>query len=239
MSAVLLIGGLDSSGGAGLLRDVAAAAAQGVAARVAATAVTAQGAGGVCALAPVPPEVVAAQIRAAGAVGAVKIGMLVDAARVAAVAGALPRAPMVLDPVLDASAGGALLDGGGLAALLTRLAPRAALITPNLPELAAIGAALGASDPVAALLAAGCGAVLVKGGHGAGAEAVDRLYQLRGVTDFAAPRRAGALRGTGCELASGIAAGLARGRGLAEATRAAKAAVSARFAALPAGGAGG
>lgn len=237
MNAVLLIGGLDSSGGAGLLRDVAAAAEQGVAARVAATAVTAQGAGGVRAVAPVPPEVIAAQIRAAGEVGAVKIGMLVDAARVAAVAGALPRAPLVLDPVLAASAGGALLDGAGLAALLARLAPRAALITPNLPELAAIGAALGVSDPVAALLAGGCGAVLVKGGHGAGAAAIDRLHQPRGVTEFAAPRRAGDLRGTGCQLAAGIAAGLARGRGLAEAITAAKAAVSARFAALPAGGA--
>ncbi len=235
---VLLIGGMDSSGGAGLLRDAAAASGAGVPYRVAVTAVTAQTDGAVTAIHPVPTEVVAAQIAAAGPVGAVKIGMLHGRRIVAAVAGALPPAPVVLDPVIRASSGRALLDREGLSALLELLLPRAALLTPNLPELRLLGDALGcppgAEDEAIAgrLFARGCAAVLVKGGHGGDPRwATDRLF-----TPAAPPRRYRArrapveLRGTGCQLASAIAASLAAGVSLDRAVRDARAGLNARFA---------
>lgn len=243
---LLCIGGLDSSGGAGLLRDAATAAEFGVACAAAATAITAQSDRAVTAVHPVPPDQVAAQIRAAAeaGIGAVKIGMLGWAATVEAVAAALPEAPLVLDPVLAASSGRSLLDAAGLQALLARLLPRAALVTPNLPELARLAAALGLdpaageAEAVAALRARGAAAVLVKGGHAApGDGCEDRLHLGPGhVIAFAGPRFAGTLRGTGCQLASAIAAGLARGADLPAAVAAARAAVERRFrAAQPAG----
>lgn len=246
--ALLCIGGMDSSGGAGLLRDAATAAEFGLPCRVAVTAVTAQTDRAVSALHPVPPEVVAAQI-AAGASGAraVKIGMLGCGAIVRAVAAALDQTldrtrvgvPLVLDPVLRSSSGRDLLDPAGLGVLIETLLPRATLLTPNLPELRALGDWLGlppgaeAAAIVAALQARGAGAVLVKGGHAEGAtDARDRLY-LPGaeIRDFTAPRHALALRGTGCHLACAIAAGLALGQTLPEAIGRAKASITARFAA--------
>lgn len=237
MIAVLAIGGMDSSGGAGLLRDAATLADGGVMARVAVTAVTAQRADAVPAIQPVPPAIVAAQIAAAGPVGAVKIGMLANAGIVAAVAGALPPVPVVLDPVLAASAGPALIDAEGVARMLAELLPRATLLTPNRPELAALARALDATaeGAVAALLARGCRAVLVKGGHDDDpAASTDCLYRPgQPPLTFAAPRIAGTLRGTGCQLASAIAARLALGDNLPAAIAAAKAQVQRRFAASP------
>ena len=219
--SVLIVAGLDSSTGAGLTRDLAVLADHGTPARVAATAVTAQDAVGACHVHPVPPAMVAAQIRAAGPVGAAKLGMLANAEVVAAVAGALPDLPFVLDPVLATSAGVVLLDAAGRAAMIARLIPRAALVTPNLPEATALtGLEPGASQDAlaAAFYAMGARAILLKGGHADGAEAVDWLLRpdappLR----FAAPRKAGARRGTGCTLASAITAHLARGDDLASA----------------------
>ena len=116
--AILVIGGVDSGGGAGILRDYSTARNLGVQVRVAVTAVTAQDDEGVHALHPMPPEIVAAQIASTGPVGAVKIGMLGTAAIVAAVVQALPAAvPVVLDPVLRSSSGHDLLDSQGLHAL--------------------------------------------------------------------------------------------------------------------------
>ena len=237
MPAVLFIGGMDSSGGAGLLRDCATAAECGVTPRVAVTAVTAQTDRGVLSVHPVPPEVVAAQIAAAGPVSAVKIGMLCSARIVSAVCDALPAVPCVLDPVVRSSSGHPLIDGDGIGLLLARLLPRVDLLTPNLPELAVLAGKLGASaqpEPcqVAALHRAGCRSVLVKGGHATddtGCE--DRLYQ-RGaaVVRFCDTRLPGTLRGTGCQLASAIAAGLAQGAPLSEAVTAARARVRQRFA---------
>lgn len=242
--ALLCIGGMDSSGGAGLLRDAATAAEFGLTCRVAVTAVTAQTDRAVSAVNPVPPDVVAAQIFAAApGAGAVKIGMLGDGAIVdavaAALAGALRDVPLVLDPVLRSSSGRDLLDRAGLAALVDTLLPRAMLLTPNLPELRALGDWMDLPPTatedaiVAALQARGAGAVLVKGGHAETAgEARDRLYLPAGggVRDFTAPRHARALRGTGCHLASAIAAGLALGHPLEGAIARAKASVAARFA---------
>ncbi len=239
---VLVIAGSDSSGGAGVLRDAAAIADAGGAACVAVTAVTAQGPGGVGTIHAVPTHVVAAQIEAAmaaGPLGAVKIGMLWSERTIETVArllNALPGVPVVLDPVLAASSGRRLLRTGAEEALRALLIPRATLITPNLPEARSLTADTG-GDPVAlarALLTLGPGAVLLKGGHDRGAEAVDHLVWAGGARRFAAPRLAARLRGSGCALSSAVAARLARGADLATACQGAKAQVGALFAAAAA-----
>ncbi|NEY90106.1 bifunctional hydroxymethylpyrimidine kinase/phosphomethylpyrimidine kinase [Tabrizicola oligotrophica] len=233
---VLFIGGMDSSGGAGLLRDCATAAEFGVLARVAVTAITAQTDRAVTAVQPVAPGVVSAQILAAGQIAAVKIGMLCTAPVVQAVAACLPNAPCILDPVLRSSSGHDLIDAAGADALLHQLLPNVDLLTPNLPELALLArlsgcAARHEAARVEGLFRLGCRAVLVKGGHAAfGKVCEDRLY-LPGAppTPFRAPRLKAALRGTGCQLASAIAAQIALGRSLEAAIGGAKQAVQRRF----------
>ncbi|MFD1883156.1 bifunctional hydroxymethylpyrimidine kinase/phosphomethylpyrimidine kinase [Paracoccus pacificus] len=240
MSApVLIIGGMDSSGGAGVLRDAATVAALGGDSRVAVTAVTAQSDRAVSAVHMVPPAVVAAQIitAAQGPIGAAKVGMLVTRRIVETVAEVLPDAPLVLDPVIRSSSGRTLLDSGGVRALIATLLPRTTVLTPNLPELAALAAqvdlAADAAEPAIAraLLAQGCQAVLVKGGHAdAGDMAEDRLYLGGGdPIRLTAPRIGIRLRGTGCFLASAIALYLARGDSIPEAAGRAKQDMQARF----------
>ena len=222
MTSVLVIAGTDSSGGAGLARDVATLTRFGVGALVAVTAVTAQTDDEVRAVELLPAPLVSAQISAALAarrVSAIKTGMLGNGAIVEAVAAATPpRAlvPLVLDPVLAATSGGSLLDDRGRAALVALLLPRATLLTPNIPEAALLLGAAPASSAEEiigqgrALCALGAPAVLVKGGHGCGALAIDWLVtRAGGVRRLAAPRLTAARRGTGCALASAIAAGLA------------------------------
>jgi hydroxymethylpyrimidine/phosphomethylpyrimidine kinase len=222
VTAVLVIAGTDSSGGAGLARDVATLTRLGADALVAVTAVTAQTDSEVRAVELLPPALVRAQIGAALATrraAAIKTGMLGNGAIVAAVAAAIPPrelVPLVLDPVLAASSGGTLLDEAGRAALAALLLPRATLLTPNIPEAALLlGAAPAASaaemiEQGRALCARGAAAVLVKGGHASAALATDWLVTRAGsVQRLAAPRVAAARRGTGCALASAIAAGLA------------------------------
>ncbi|WP_102222878.1 bifunctional hydroxymethylpyrimidine kinase/phosphomethylpyrimidine kinase [Acidimangrovimonas sediminis] len=243
LPALLLIGGMDSSGGAGIVRDTVTVARFGLTPRVVVTAVTAQTDAAVEDLHPVPAASVAAQMQATtrGTVGAVKIGMLGRAGIVRAVAAALPSAPLVLDPVLAASSGRALLDPQGVAALIAELLPRVTLLTPNLPELDRLGHALGLPEGVdegakaAACLDRGCGAVLVKGGHGTDpARCEDRLYRPGTAPQvFSAPRQPVALRGTGCHLASAIAAGLCHGADLAEAIIRAREDLARRFASAP------
>ncbi|MCE5972149.1 hydroxymethylpyrimidine/phosphomethylpyrimidine kinase [Sinirhodobacter sp. WL0062] len=234
---VLLIGGMDSSGGAGILRDTTAIHQAGCRARVAVTAVTAQTDHGLIASQLMTPETVATQIGAAlacGPVDAVKIGMLGNARIVAAVAEELPDLPIILDPVLATSSGGALLDYAGLSALIAFL-PRVLLITPNLPELAVIAAHLGpeagtTDASVRKLLSQGAQHVLVKGGHAEGVDATDLLF-TGDVAPLAlhAPRMKKSLRGTGCYLASAIAARLAHGAPVETACAEAKAALHRLF----------
>lgn len=240
---VLFIGGMDSSGGAGLLRDAATATALGAAYRVAVTAVTAQSDRQVAATLPMPPDMVAAQIAltAKAGIAATKIGMLANRDVVVAVAANLPRAPLVLDPVLQSTSGHELLDAPGIAAFMTLLLPHTAVLTPNLPELAALAAYLGLAyskhNPITeaqvanALLARGCAAVLVKGGHSEdSAFCEDRLYRNgQSVLPFRAPRLAASLRGTGCQLASALAIGLCAKMPLETAIATAKAMVTRRF----------
>lgn len=235
MTAVLVIAGTDSSGGAGLARDVATLTCLGVEAQCAVTAVTAQTEREVTAVELLPPHLVQAQIDAAlatGRVAAIKIGMLGTSAIVEAVAESIPpraRLPLVLDPVLAATSGGALLDAAGRAALVARLLPRTTLLTPNIPEAAALLEATPATSAAEvieqgrALCARGAAAVLMKGGHASGARATDWLVTAEGrVHELGAPRLTGARRGTGCALASAIAAGLAAGVTLELACRRAK-----------------
>jgi hydroxymethylpyrimidine/phosphomethylpyrimidine kinase len=235
VSAVLIIGGSDSSGGAGLVRDVATLSELGTQALCAVTAVTAQTDGAVLGVHPLPPPLVREQIVSAlatGRVRAIKIGMLATLDTVRAVAegiAAHAALPVVLDPVLAASCGGTLLDAAGLVALRQRLLPRATLLTPNIPESAALlGAALAHTEAQLlqqgrALLALGAHAVLLKGGHAATPEATDLLLTgADAVRRFSAPRSASARRGTGCTLACAIAAGLAAGLELSVACARAK-----------------
>ena len=238
---VLLIGGMDSSGGAGLARDIATASQMGADTCVAVTAVTAQTDGGVRAVQLLAPEVVAEQIRCAGPVDAIKIGMLGTAAIVDAVARALPPAPLVVDPVLASSSGHALLDTEGRHRLISDLLPRTSLLTPNLPELSILALDLGLVDDVdegtraCAVLARGCGAVLVKGGHAEpGPICEDRLYGANGIrARFSGPRHGVLLRGTGCQLASAIAVALAQGIDLEQAVTTARHQVNLRFEKAP------
>jgi len=233
--AVLVIAGADSSGGAGLTRDVQVLRDFGVEALCAVTAVTAQSNVRVQAVHAVPPSLVRAQIEAALAtrpVAAVKIGMLGTGGVVDALIEGLPprsQVPIVLDPVLVASSGGALLDRGGEKHLRQRLLARVTLVTPNLPESAQLlQADVATSEPALIeqarrMLAFGPQAVLIKGGHASGAEAIDWLVSADGsIERIATPRVAAERRGTGCTLATAIAAGLARGATLQQACREAK-----------------
>lgn len=238
---VLVVAGSDSSGGAGIVRDIETLAAFGVKASVAVTAVTVQTHHDVQHVDAIPPERVAQQMRAAlkaNHVDAIKIGMLATAATITAVASVLtdhPDIPVVLDPVLASTSGGVLLAPSAKASL-HRLFLQCALITPNLPELSYLTASAGGEpteDAIAQarrLVVAGTHAVLVKGGHGDGLESVDILVQAgNAVERFAAPRLAASMRGTGCMLASAIAARLAFGDNLVTAVSAAKAFVHDRL----------
>lgn len=219
---LLLIGGTDSSCGAGLARDLETAAQVGVGVRMAVTAVTAQDGQGVRAISAVPPKVIGAQITAAGDVAAVKIGMVGTTAAIEAITRTLPRdVPVVVDPVLAASAGGALLQDQTLAALI-RLCARAQLVTPNRPEARTLSGTDNRAEQAAFFLSRGAGAVLIKGGHDSGPEAVDHLYTRQGHRSFHAPRKPGARRGTGCALATAIAGFLGQGHPLDHAIARAK-----------------
>src|SRR5471030_3278791 len=240
----LTIAGSDSSGGAGIQADLKTFAAFSVYGASVITALTAQNTQGVTGMHPVPADFVTAQIDAVFGdldVRAVKIGMVAQPATIDAIAQALARwtpGHVVLDPVMVATSGDRLLAADAVEGLRTKLIPRASLVTPNLPEAAAL-----LDEPVAAseaaiasqgkkLLAMGCDAVLIKGGHGQGPESIDYLVSGNGIIALAAPRIAtGNTHGTGCSLSSAIAAGLAKGEDLETAVRHAKAWVAAAIAA--------
>ncbi|MGH3745136.1 MAG: bifunctional hydroxymethylpyrimidine kinase/phosphomethylpyrimidine kinase [Mycobacteriales bacterium] len=215
---VLSIAGSDPSGGAGVQADMKTFAALGVYGMAAITALTVQNTQGVRSAHPVDADVVAAQVQAVlddVRVDAVKIGMLGDAAVIGAVAGVLrERRPpvVVLDPVLVATSGDALLAGGAVPTLLAELLPLADVVTPNVPEAAALLGTDAARDETeqtrqARALAALGPAVLLKGGHLGGEQSVDVLVEGDHTTRLAAPRIATtATHGTGCTLSSALAA---------------------------------
>lgn len=240
----LTIAGSDSSGGAGIQADLKTFAACGVYGASAITALTAQNTKGVTGIHDVPADFITAQIDAVFTdldVKAVKIGMVARREAIEAIVAGLDRwAPkhVVVDPVMVATSGDRLLSPDAIDALRIRLFPRASLITPNLPEAAALlNEAVAASEADIEgqgrrLLAMGCPAVLIKGGHGHGPESIDYLIGGSSVIRLAAPRIATSnTHGTGCSLSSAIAAGLAKGQGLEAAVHDAKAYVSSAIAA--------
>jgi len=242
--AALTIAGSDSSGGAGIQADLKTFAALGVYGASVITALTAQNTQGVTGIHQVPPDFVTAQIDAVFAdldIGAVKIGMVAEPSVIGAIAAGLQRwSPkhVVLDPVMVATSGDRLLAHDAVEALRAKLVPRASILTPNLPEAAALlGEPVASSEAAIAdqgrrLLALGCPAVLIKGGHGQGSESIDYLVRASGAIALAAPRVATRnTHGTGCSLSSAIAAGLAKGEDLETAVRNAKAFVTAAIAA--------
>ncbi len=240
----LTIAGSDSGGGAGIQADLKTFSALGVYGASVITALTAQNTRGVSGIHAVPADFVTAQLDAVFgdlAVAAVKIGMVAEPAVIAAIVAGLKRwkpAHVVFDPVMVATSGDRLVTPEAIEVLRRDLIPQAHLITPNMPEAAALldEAVAESEDAVAAqgerLLRLGCPAVLIKGGHAAGAESVDWLVSGAGVVRFAAPRiDTPNTHGTGCTLSSAIAAQLAKGDNIKNAVRAAKQYISAALAA--------
>ena len=232
---VLSIAGSDPSGGAGIQADIKATSANGAFAMAAITALTSQNTLGVTGIHLLPPSFVQDQIVAIFAdirVDAIKIGMIANADIARAVAQALQGhvgVPIVLDPVMIAKGGAVLLQPDAVNKLRDLLLPLATLLTPNLPEAAHLlntGTATTRDEMVtqgSELCALGARAVLIKGGHLEGVDSPDCLVTANSVTWFDAPRTPTAnTHGTGCTLSSALAAHLAKGLSLEEATAAAK-----------------
>jgi hydroxymethylpyrimidine/phosphomethylpyrimidine kinase len=212
---ILIIAGSDSGGGAGIQADIKTVTMLGGHAMTAITAVTAQNTLGVDAVHLIPTDIVMAQIdvvvRDIG-VDAVKIGMIGSAATGEAVADYLKRltVPIVFDPVMVATSGSVLADARAIAAF-HRLMALASVVTPNLPELNALGGTM-------PILRHGCH-LLLKGGHGEGDEIVDQLLSTTGLIRELRGKRIDttSTHGTGCTLASAVACGLGQGMGIVEA----------------------
>jgi hydroxymethylpyrimidine/phosphomethylpyrimidine kinase len=234
---VLVVAGSDSGGGAGIQADIKTITVLGGYAATAVTALTAQNTLGVFGVLPIDPEFVAEQMSVVLAdigADAVKTGMLYSEEIIAAVASTLEararRVPVIVDPVMVAKGGAALLQQRARAALIERLLPLAALITPNAPEAAAltglkVESVADLERAADHLLALGASAVLVKGGHLAGELIVDVLRTADGESfRFEHPRIATkSTHGTGCTLASAIATGIALGFTLRDAVERAEA----------------
>lgn len=231
VAKALTIAGSDSSGGAGIQADLKAFTAMGVYGASVITAITAQNTQAVTAVHPVPDDVVALQISAVLNdldISVIKIGMLGSPSLMAAVRDAIGgfRGPVVLDPVMVAKSGDALLHDSAIEALRIVLLPRADLLTPNLPEAGKLlnqpeaKTAQAAAAQASALLDLGAKAVLMKGGHATGDTCTDLLVTTDDTQSLSAPRIATRnTHGTGCSYSSAIAAQLARGLPLATAVQ--------------------
>ncbi len=231
----LTIAGSDPSGGAGIQADLKTFTALGVYGASVITALTAQNTRGVTGICKIDQAFIRAQFDAVTSdlpIGALKTGMLGDAATVSTVAGLIRgwgRGPVVVDPVMVATSGDVLLEADAIEAVRTKLLPLATLITPNLPEAATLlgrRAAETEQDLIGqgqALLATGCQSVLIKGGHGGSTEAVDYFVTAAEVVRLARPRiLTRNTHGTGCTLSAAITAGLAMGDSLKDAVQRAK-----------------
>jgi hydroxymethylpyrimidine/phosphomethylpyrimidine kinase len=234
MHTALTIAGSDSGGGAGIQADLKTFAAHGVFGTSAITAVTAQNTRGVISWMALPPAMVRAQMDAVvGDIGAdaVKIGMLGNTATVQTVAEAVRELKLrhvVLDPVMVAKGGSALLEPSAVAAIRTMLLPLAHVVTPNAPE-----AEILSETPVRSMddvneageriLAMGPRVVLIKGGHIEGAESIDVAFTAGESFELRGPRiDSTSTHGTGCTLSSAIAANLALGMSVREALQRAR-----------------
>jgi hydroxymethylpyrimidine/phosphomethylpyrimidine kinase len=225
---LLSIAGSDSGGGAGIQADLKAFARCGVHGMTAITAVTAQNTTEVSAVFPLPPEAIVEQVRAVAediGVDAVKIGMLGSVEAIEAVHSALDlvgEAPIVLDPVMVAESGASLIDDRAEGALRETLVPRAAVVTPNLPEAARLAGVDGEPEELArAVHALGPGAVVVTGGHRE--DGTDLFFGGEQLVEIPGDRHpGGSAHGSGCTHSSALAAHLALGHEPLEAARKAK-----------------
>lgn len=219
----MTIAGSDSGGGAGIQADLKTFAALGVYGCSAIASLTAQNTQGVQGVLPIPPAFVQAQIQSVLSdiqVGAIKTGMLATADIITAVADSLKLhadIPLVLDPVMVATSGDRLLAEDAIQTLIQKLIPRVAVLTPNLLEAAALlNSSVATSikemrQQAELLLVMGAQSVLLKGGHSEGEQATDVFLTSDGFELFSAPRIVTKnTHGTGCTLASAIAAGLAK-----------------------------
>ena len=243
---VLIVAGSDSGGGAGIQADIKTVTMLDAYAATAITALTAQNTEGVFGILPVSPDFIRRQIEVVlddiGA-DAIKTGMLHDAAVIETVAAVLEgRAvgiPLVVDPVMVAKGGARLIDPDALEALKQLLISRAEVLTPNLPEAEILcGKAIGNKAEMRAagetLLSLGCRAVLVKGGHLSGDTISDVLVTTTGARVWESPRlQTRHTHGTGCTLASAIAAGLAQGLDIERAVERARVYVQKAIAGAP------
>lgn len=243
---VLIVAGSDSGGGAGIQADIKTVTCLGAYAMTAVTAITVQNTQGVTAVHEVPVNIVAGQIAAvAGDIGAdvIKTGMLASRLMIETVADALdrcaPGVPRVIDPVMRAKGGHALLADDAAEALVRRLVKGAAVVTPNLPEAEvltgrSIKTIADMESAVEACRALGAQAVLLKGGHLEGGKLVDFLITAGDVVRFEDTRiDTTSTHGTGCTLASAIATGLSQGLPLVEAVTRARAYVRAAILSAP------
>lgn len=227
-SIALTIAGSDSGGGAGIQADLKTFSALGVYGASVLTAITAQNTKGVTAVEDISAGMITAQMKAVFSdldINAVKIGMVSRIETIETIATHLANQPMpiVLDPVMVATSGDRLLQEDAIETLRLRLLPLALLATPNLPEAALLSASPVATDrqemirQAEAILQTGVRAVLIKGGHGSGAESTDILLDGKKVHTFSMPRiETDNDHGTGCTLASAITAHLALGVSLAD-----------------------
>ena len=243
---VLIIAGSDSGGGAGIQADIKTVSMLDAYAATAITALTAQNTEGVFGVMPIPPEFVRRQIEVVlddiGA-DAIKTGMLHDLPVIETIAAALSERaggiPLVVDPVMVAKGGARLIDPAALDGLKRLLIARADILTPNLPEAEILcGASIGSPAEMRAagesLLALGCRSVLVKGGHLSGQTVSDVLVTKAGARVWESPRLSTRhTHGTGCTLASAIAAGLAQGLNVEGAVERAHAYVQRAIASAP------
>jgi hydroxymethylpyrimidine/phosphomethylpyrimidine kinase len=243
---VLIVAGSDSGGGAGIQADIKAVTMLDAFAATAITALTAQNTEGVHGVLPIDPAFIRQQMEVVlddiGA-DAVKTGMLHDAAVIDTVAAVLaeraPQTPLVLDPVMVAKGGAPLIRPEAIDALKTRLVPRAAVLTPNLPEAEILcGHPIASVDAMRTtareLLGLGCAAVLLKGGHLDGDTVHDVLATEIGLIEWTSPRiNSRHTHGTGCTLASAIAAGLAQGMAVTAAVERARDYVQRAIASAP------
>lgn len=231
MTAIALtIAGSDSGGGAGIQADLKTFSALGAFGTSVISAVTAQNTQGVQAVEDVSPSMIGAQIDAIFAdmaVGATKIGMVSRVETIAVIVERLKHHNIrpIVDPVMVATSGDRLLNEDAIGALRRDLLPLAAIVTPNLPEAALLTDTSIAENEASmiaqakALVAMGAQAALVKGGHATGQECIDVLYDGVTVTRLSRPRiDTSNSHGTGCTLSAAIAAGLAKGQSLEEAT---------------------
>ena len=244
MRTALTIAGSDSGGGAGIQADLKTFAAFGVYGTSAITAVTAQNTRGVAAAVALDPAMVVSQIEAVASdfdVASTKVGMLANAAIIEAVADGIARLALpavVLDPVMVAKGGDALLEASAVSALRTRLIPLATVLTPNVPEAEAltgltIDSLAAQRDAAARLIDLGARVVIVKGGHLEG-RAIDVWHDGARFIELEADRIDTVhTHGTGCTFSSAIAACLALGRDPEDAAQTAKAYVTGAIARAP------